>query len=82
MLLITYGTRPEYIKVLPVIKQMQKLNKAYKTFFTGQHTDLLKDAEEPDHQIKIASGDNRLDSIVQSILNKSEIFVDITCVMV
>ena len=82
MLLITYGTRPEYIKVLPVIRQMQKLNKPYKTFFTGQHTDLLKDAEQPNHQIEIIAGDNRLDSIVQSILNKSEIFVDVTCVMV
>ena len=82
MLLITYGTRPEYIKILPVINEMKKRQMPYKTFFTGQHTDLLKKAEKPDHILSIEDGPNRLDSIVQSILNKEEIFDDITCVMV
>tara|TARA_R100000278_G_scaffold120449_1_gene102865 strand:- start:42 stop:1031 length:990 start_codon:yes stop_codon:yes gene_type:complete len=82
MLLITYGTRPEYIKVLPVINEMKKRQMPYKTFFTGQHTDLLNKAEKPDHILSIKDGPNRLDSIVQSILNKEEIFDDITCVMV
>jgi len=82
MLLITYGTRPEYIKVLPVINEMKKRSIPYKTFFTGQHTDLLKKASKPDHILEIVDNGNRLDSIIQSILNKEEIFVDITCVMV
>ena len=82
MLLITYGTRPEYIKVLPVITEMKKRQMPYKTFFTGQHTDLLSKAEKPDHILSIEDGPNRLDSIVQSILNKEEIFDDIRCVMV
>jgi UDP-N-acetylglucosamine 2-epimerase (non-hydrolysing) len=82
MLLITYGTRPEYIKVYPVINEMKKRGMPYKTFFTGQHVDLLKGTERPDHILEITKGSNRLDSIVQSILNKEEIFVDITCVMV
>ena len=82
MLLITYGTRPEYIKVLPVIEEMKKRGMLYKTFFTGQHTDLLGLAEKPNHILSISDGPNRLDSIVQSILNKEEIFDDITNVMV
>mgnify|MGYP003145329287 CR=1 FL=1 len=82
MLLITYGTRPEYIKVLPVINEMKKRQMPYKTFFTGQHTDLLNKAEKPDYILSIQDGPNRLDSIVQSILNKEEIFDDIRCVMV
>ena len=82
MLLITYGTRPEYIKVLPVINEMRKRGMLYKTFFTGQHTDLLRKAEKPDYILSIDNGPNRLDSIVQSILNKEEIFADIRCVMV
>lgn len=82
MLLITYGTRPEYIKVLPVINEMKKRNMPFKSFFTGQHTDLLKKANKPDHVLEILDNGNRLDSIIQSILNKEEIFVDITCVMV
>ena len=82
MILITYGTRPEYIKVLPVINEVKKRQMPYKTFFTGQHTDLLNRAEKPDHILSIKDGPNRLDSIVQSILNKEEIFDDITCVMV
>ena len=82
MLLITFGTRPEYIKVLPVIKELKKRSLEYRTFFTGQHTDLLSNIETPDHQITITKGGNRLDSIVQSILNNDQIFDGITCVLV
>ena len=82
MLLVTFGTRPEYIKIDPVIKEMEKRNLPYRTFFTGQHTDLLKNINKPDYELTIGEGPNRLDTIVQSILNKEEIFTDITCVMV
>lgn len=82
MLLVTFGTRPEYIKIDPVLKEMKKRNLPYKTFFTGQHKDLLKNIDKPDYELSIIEGPNRLDSIVQSILNKEEIFKDITCVMV
>jgi len=82
MLLITFGTRPEYIKVLPVMKEFDIRGYPYKTFFTGQHTSLLENALKPDHQIEIPEKGNRLDTIVQTILNKEEIFEDITSVMV
>jgi UDP-N-acetylglucosamine 2-epimerase (non-hydrolysing) len=82
MILITFGTRPEYIKVLPVMKEFDSRGYPYKTFFTGQHTSLLENALTPDHQIEISEKGNRLDTIVQTILNNEDIFVGVTSVMV
>ena len=82
MILITFGTRPEYIKVLPVMREFDSRGYPYKTFFTGQHTDLLENTISPDYQIEISEGGNRLDTIVQAILNKDEIFENIDSVMV
>ena len=42
MFLICYGTRPEIIKVFPLIKAFQKNNIKFKTLFSGQHPDLYK----------------------------------------
>ena len=41
--LFIFGTRPEFIKVAPLIKEFEK-NKEFKTItcFTGQHLDLVK----------------------------------------
>ena len=71
MILISYGTRPEYIKLKPL---MDRLNQgstgdtlAYKTLFTGQHKDLVK--QKADYNIEIKYGKNRLDAIVASIMN-------------
>ena len=41
MILICYGTRPEHIKISPLLKEMDGVIK-YKTLFTGQHVDLVK----------------------------------------
>jgi UDP-N-acetylglucosamine 2-epimerase (non-hydrolysing) len=67
MLLISFGTRPEYIKVKPLMDEMTKRNVKFKTFFTGQHKDLVK--SEANFCTEIMKGDNRLDSIVSSIMN-------------
>ena len=40
-ILICFGTRPEWLKVKPLIDILPKTH--YKTLFTGQHEDLLKD---------------------------------------
>lgn len=76
MILIAYGTRPEYIKIKPII---DNLRIPFKVLFTGQHKDLLK--EKYDYGITIIDGNNRLDSIVQSCMNK-DIFDGITHVLV
>ena len=64
-LLICFGTRPEWLKVKPLIKLMD--NTEYKLLFTGQHTDLLKDINV-DYKVKITEGTNRLDSILSDCL--------------
>ena len=60
-ILLCFGTRPEWLKIKPLIKLMDKSQ--YKLLFTGQHPDLLKDVEV-DYQINILGSDNRLDSII------------------
>lgn len=77
MLLISYGTRPEYIKVKPIIEQ---LTVPVKVLFTGQHLDIAPQTDCI--HLGICEGDNRLDSIVSSVLNHSEVFTDVTYVLV
>ena len=76
MLLIVYGTRPEWIKIKPVLSH---LDIPYKLLSTGQHKDI---APSQDLSLEIQDGPNRLDSIVQSIMNQEDIFDGITYIMV
>jgi len=77
-ILICFGTRPEFIKLEPLIKKMEGVIE-YKTLFTGQHVDLVR--HEPDYRIEIQDGGNRLDSIVSSVMNGID-FNGITAVIV
>ena len=83
MILIAFGTRPEFIKLQPLMKKMDGVIE-YKTLFTGQHVDLVK-CDHVDQRINISSSatgnDNRLDSIVSSIMNNID-FRGISSVMV
>lgn len=53
MILVAYGTRPEIIKLFPVVRELQRSRIAFKTLFTGQQTDLYSDVKDllppPDH---------------------------------
>jgi UDP-N-acetylglucosamine 2-epimerase (non-hydrolysing) len=64
-ILLCFGTRPEWLKIKPLIKLMDRSE--YKLLFTGQHPDLLKDVEV-DYKININSSDNRLDSIISDCM--------------
>jgi UDP-N-acetylglucosamine 2-epimerase (non-hydrolysing) len=64
-LLICFGTRPEWLKIKPLIKLMAKGE--YKLLFTGQHPDLLRDIKV-DYQINMSSGPNRLDLITSDCI--------------
>lgn len=82
MILITYGTRPEYIKVLPIINEMKKNGLRFKTLFTGQHKDLV-----PNNSDFILTSNydvgNRLDSIIKNCLTIPEEYLkDITSILV
>ena len=73
MIVIAFGTRPEWIKIKPVVDAIDgKI--PFKLLFTGQHTSLI-DSSMSNYvyeSIKIEEGecDNRLDEIVCSILKQ------------
>lgn len=46
MILVAYGTRPEIIKLFPVVRELQKTGTPFKTLFTGQQTDLYSDVKD------------------------------------
>tara|TARA_B110000858_G_scaffold113012_1_gene129219 strand:- start:4235 stop:5218 length:984 start_codon:yes stop_codon:yes gene_type:complete len=78
MILICFGTRPEYIKVKSLIDYLYNI----KTCFTGQHKDLIKDINVDynllmDKEISI----NRLNNIFSNILSYS-IFENVEYVMI
>jgi len=81
MILISFGTRPEYIKIKPLIKAFDG-NIPYRLLFTGQHVDLLSEVKSDVLRLKIEEGENRLDSIVSSVMNNESIFDNIDSVLV
>ena len=68
MILLAYGTRPEWIKIKPLIKEFKKNNIEHIILFTGQHVDIGQ--FEYDWIIQIEDKPNRLDSIVSSITHQ------------
>ena len=87
MVLICYGTRPEIIKLSPVINACRKENLPFKTLFTGQHLNLFNDVKDlipkPDFFIQPAEKTPNLNFIVGSILLRfDEIFSNLTWKMV
>ena len=80
MILICYGTRPEFIKIQPLISEL-KGNVPYKLLFTGQHIDIAN--FQYDYKLNIKPLKNRLDSIFSSCLHLDEsIFFGVESVMV
>lgn len=57
MILVAFGTRPEIIKLFPVIHACKRQHIPIQTVFTGQHLDLYEDVSqlipEPDHRFDI-----------------------------
>jgi len=82
MILITYGTRPEFIKVKPVIDIFNKKRIPFKTLFTGQHKDLVSNnANYNFNMLDICS--NRLDNIIHNCSNlPNDWFTGITHILV
>ena len=83
MMLISFGTRPEYIKIKPLLATFDG-QIPYALLFTGQHMSLLEEVISTTdvRQLQIQDGENRLDSIVSSIMNNNQVFRDIDSVMV
>jgi UDP-N-acetylglucosamine 2-epimerase len=80
MILFSFGTRPEYLKIKPILNLFDEKKISYRTLFTGQHVDLLKNIDVDQH-ITIKNSGNRLDSVIGSIMN-NVIWTDIDHVLV
>lgn len=80
MLAISYGTRPEYIKLEPIWNKLKEENIPFKLIFTGQHEDFVHHLAQTHAEICV--GSNRLDSIVQSLLGRDRFFDDVSHLMV
>ena len=82
MILLTYGTRPEYIKIKPLIYEMIKQGINFKTLCTGQHQDIVN--HDADYNLRMLNlSDNRLDSIIKNCLQiPEEWFKDIKYILV
>lgn len=85
MFLITFGTRPEWIKLKPIIDKINNRIE-YKLLCTGQHKKLI-DQSINDYDVQYlnieSDNKNRLDKIVTSILDNSDAILDgITAVIV
>lgn len=65
MILLCFGTRPEWLKIKPIIRLLSR--DEYKLLFTGQHPDLLRDIEV-DYKIEINESKNRLDQLISDCL--------------
>lgn len=82
MILLTYGTRPEWIKIKPLMNKMVNENIPFKTLFTGQHKDLVSNNADYNFNMVDVS-ENRLDNIINNCTNlPSEFFNGITHVLV
>ena len=73
-ILICFGTRPEVIKVAPIIKVLEEKKIKYTSVFTGQHSDLFDDVSDlipkPDYKLSIMKTNQSLSDILISISNK------------
>lgn len=75
MILITYGTRPEYIKIKPLIKKMTEKKIPFRILFTGQHKDIVD--INADFILEFSElSTNRLDNILINCLKIPDHFFD------
>jgi UDP-N-acetylglucosamine 2-epimerase len=82
MILLTYGTRPEFIKIKPLIDEMEKEKIPFKILFTGQHK-TISNGRFDYYLSGLDYGKNRLDNIVMNCMNiPDEFFKNITHVLV
>jgi len=71
---IIYGTRPEFLKIFPVVNQFHLHNKDVFLVNTGQHDELLTKMEEsfniiPDARLSVQSLDFKNSNLVAKLIN-------------
>ena len=74
MILLCYGTRPELIKLFPLVLELKKQCIDYETLFTGQHKHLIKEykhlIDKPTYTFNIFKKGQDLDNLYAKILRK------------
>ena len=77
MFLFCYGTRPEMIKMFPLIDKFNKNKIPYKTLFSGQHKDLFEQFKnylpKPDFIMDIMQKDQSLNRLTSKIFTQMDI---------
>jgi UDP-N-acetylglucosamine 2-epimerase len=73
MILVAYGTRPEIIKLFPVVHELERVGIPFKTVFTGQQTDLYEDVKdlvpEPDYTFaRHFAGENKHNTLANTFI--------------
>lgn len=87
MLLIAYGTRPEWLKIKPIVQELKSNKIQFITLFTGQHKDIIGDFV-PDLKISINESYtmDRLNKVVTDVMKATALILyespDIKHVMV
>ena len=76
MFLVCYGTRPELIKLFPIIHKLKEKSLPYKTLFSGQHENLIKEYKEMVDEPTFALEDvfekgQSINSLVSKIVKQS-----------
>jgi len=77
MILVAYGTRPEIIKLFPIINELTARRLPFKTLFTGQQQDLYEDVKnlvpKPDFSFsEYFSGKNKHNTLGMSFVKICE----------
>lgn len=80
-LLLVFGTRPEAIKMAPLIEQFKKHNLDFKVCVTAQHRQMLDQVLElfeiyPDYDLDIMGKSQSLSDITSAILQKIQPVID------
>lgn len=77
-LLFVFGTRPEAIKMIPVINKLKQNGYKVEVCTTGQHKEMLQQvldmfAIQPDYELNIMQPNQTLADITSNILNKMDV---------
>ena len=82
-ILVCYGTRPELIKIKPLLLAFEANDIWYRTLRVEQHTTLISDTDQDDYVVGVPAGSNRLDALLGTANNIPEhAFDNVTHVLV
>lgn len=75
MIAVIFGTRPELIKLAPVIKELQQQKLEHKVINTGQHKEMLKPLLkwfdiQPDYDLAAMTHNQGLNDIVYNVISQ------------